>query len=876
MSNKEQVILKTSNKDKNNKPSKDKNNKGHKTVIIDEPLKMNDNPLGEALSDIKKTFPVEDEHRIKKQPDITVERYNPDFEKGLTNQDVEARLLAGLTNKTTKGSTKTYSQILISNIFTFFNLLLFSIAGWLFSVGEYQNTIFLGVVILNIAIGIIQEVRAKKMLDSLSLLSAPTSIVIREGQEQEITVNNVVIDDILVLTSGKQITVDSVIRSGRIEVNESLLTGESDPIIKEEGDTLFSGSYVISGTCYAQTTAVGADIYIEKLSDEAKVYRKPKSELFKSLKQIITTVTIFIIPLGFALFYMMYLKDSAVNSYAESVSATAGAMIGMIPSGLFLITSVALAMGVLRLGRNNTLVQELYCIELLARVDTLCLDKTGTITDGTMTVENAIEFTKIPNLPFNSLMGAYLNAQNDRNLTSDALINKYGNGRILRTNEVLSFSSERKYSGVEFDKFGTFVLGAPEIVFKKELGTIAQEMDEFISNGYRVLAIISFDGKLKDFNPNTSKKLTLVGLITIKDTIRSDAAETINYFKENGVDIRVISGDNAQTASIISQRAGIENADQYISLEGMSDKDVVRISNQYTVFGRVSPQQKKLLIESMKNSGRTVAMTGDGVNDILALKEADTSIAMASGSEAARNVSHLVLLDSNFSSMPKVVSEGRRVINNIERVSTLFLTKTVFSFLLAAIALIGGGIYPITPIQLILIDYFVIAIPSFALALEYNNRRVKGKFLPNIIKAALPGAIVVMINSLIIYALEAPLGLLTGGREISTLIVLSATFTSFMVLLRVSQPLNTRRTILYVSMVSLSLLLIILAPDLFNFSPLFSSSLISSTPALGLPSILLLLVLMLSSYRLIYIIANLYKWIRASIKKIFDLITSVE
>lgn len=872
-SNNQEAVLKTTEEEKTTK--KQKKQKGHKTVVLDTPLKMVENPLGDK--NIVSNHPKEDLEisRIKKKEDITVERYNPDVTKGLTSEDVEARLLVGLVNKVSKGSTKTISQIFISNIFTFFNILIFAIAGWLFSVQEYQNTVFIFVVIANITVGIIQEIRAKKMLDNLSLLSAPTSIVIRDGQEQEITVSNVVIDDILLLTSGKQITVDSVVRSGRIEVNESLLTGESDAIVKEEGDTLFSGSYVISGSCHAQTTAVGKDIYIEKLADQAKVYKKPKSELLKSLNRIITVVTIFIIPLGASLFYMMFLKDGANNSYAAAVSATAGAMIGMIPSGLFLITSVALAMGVLRLGRNNTLVQELYCIELLARVDTLCLDKTGTITDGTMTVKGFQEFNKVPNLPFGSLMAAFLNAQTDKNLTSEALINKFGNGRTLRTNDVLTFSSERKYSGVEFDKFGTFILGAPDIIFKKEFNTISKEMDSYNNEGYRVLAIIKVNETLKEYKPNTSNP-TLIGLITIEDTIRSDAYETIKYFRDNGVDIRVISGDSAITASIISARAGVENADQYISLEGMSDKDVVRVSNKYTVFGRVSPQQKKLLIESMKNSGRTVAMTGDGVNDILALKEADTSIAMASGSEAARNVSHLVLLDSNFSSMPKVVSEGRRVINNLQRVSTLFLTKTVFSFLLAVIALIREGLYPITPIQLSLIDYFVIAIPSFVLALEYNNKQVKGKFLTNILKGALPGAIVVMINSLIIYALEAPLGLMASGRETSTLIVLSATFTSFMVLLRVCQPLNNRRTILYISMAAISLLLIVVSPDLFNFSPLFTSSLISNTPALQLPAILLLLVLMLSSYRLIFVIDNLYNWVKVAIRKVLDVITSVE
>lgn len=866
---KQEVLRKSSEETKRGR------SKGPRTVVLDAPLEMVSDPIGEAdlTKDLEKAS-IDKKDRIKKKEDILVERYNPEVENGLTNNDVEARMLAGMSNTLSRGSSKTYRQIFRSNIITFFNFIIFSIAGWLFSVREYQNTIFLLVVIINITVGIIQEIRAKKMLDSLSLLSAPTSMVIRDGQEYEIAVTDVVIDDILLLTGGKQITVDSVVRQGTIEVNESLLTGESDPVVKKAGDTLFSGSYVISGTCYAQATAIGKDIYVEKLADQAKVYKKPKSELLKSLTWIIRAVSAFIIPLGFALFYMMFLKEGATNTYPEAVSATAGAMIGMIPSGLFLITSMALAIGVLRLGQNNTLVQELYCIEMLARVDTLCLDKTGTITDGTMTVKNVIEYKKIPNLPFASLMSAYLNAHTDQNLTSKALVEKFGNERKLRVSNILAFSSQRKYSGVEFDRFGTILLGAPEFILNKNIDLVNEDLEKYTQEGYRVLAIASSTTSLEGFNENSPTEL--IGLILIEDTIRPDAFSTIQYFRENGVDVRVISGDNAATASKISERAGIENADQYISLEGMSDKDVVRVSNKYTVFGRVTPHQKRLLIEAFKNNGRTVAMTGDGVNDILALKEADTSIAMASGSEAARNVSHLVLLDSNFASMPKVVSEGRRVINNIQRVSTLFLTKTVFSFLLAIIALIREGLYPITPIQLSLIDYFVIAVPSFVLALEYNNKQVKGRFLVNILKAALPGAIVVMINSLIIYGLEGPLGLMKGSRETSTLIVLSATFTSFMVLLRVCQPLNSRRTILYVSMAALTLLLVIVSPNLFNFSPLFNNSLISTTPSLKLPHILLLLVLMLSSYRLIYIIDNLYGWVKTGIKKVLDLISNVE
>jgi len=864
--------------------SKPKKQKGPKTIVKEEMITMKGDPLGLHVpldAEPRESLVVKD--KVKSKDEIVVERYNPEVEKGLTTDEVELRQMAGLANITDTGSSKSIPKIITANIFTFFNFLNFGIAGWLITVGaSISNLFFMGVITANITIGIIQEIRAKKTIDKLSLLSAPTAIVIRDADEFEIAIHDVVIDDILFLSSGKQIPADAVIRSGQIEVNESLLTGESDAIIKKKGDTLYSGSFVVSGSCFSQVTAVGKDIYIQKLTNQAKRYKKPQSDLLGSLKIIIRTVGGLILPMAATLFYLMWVGTEwapgltiadkfASPEYKAIVISTAGAMIGMIPSGLFLLTSMALAVGVIRLAQNNTLVQELYCIEMLARVDTLCLDKTGTITDGTMTVKSIIEYKNETGLALKNIISAMLNAQNDQNLTSDALADRFGTAKRIRHKELIPFSSSRKFSAVQFDRYGTFILGAPEFVVKEGFNAIAKEVDKQASDGYRVLVVAYTNAEIT--NNQILGKVEPLALIMIEDTIRPDAIDTIEYFKSHNVDVKVISGDNPATVSRISQRAGIANADKYISLEGMQDKEVVRSASRYTVFGRVSPQQKKLLIESLKNNGRTVAMTGDGVNDILALKEADTSIAMASGSEAARNVSHLVLLDSNFSSMPKVVSEGRRVINNVQRVSTLFLTKTIFSFLLAVVAIVRQGVYPIAPSQLVLIDYLVIGIPSFFLALEPNNKQVKGRFLYNIIKAALPGALVVMINSLIIFGFESALGM--TDKVTSTLIVISATVVSLTVLYRVSTPFNKMRRVLFLIMVIAFVLAIVFIPYFFDFSPFYLQDIYTEVP-LTVPQILLLVVLAQATFPLMYILSNLYGWVKTFVRTVLNKLADMQ
>jgi len=854
-----------------NPKDKPENQKGPKVVIKEDLIQMDRDPLT-LDSKISAELDTFNEHNlVKSKDDLVVERYNPDIEIGLTNEDVESRIMAGLSNTLDTGSSKSVSSIVIANLVTFFNFLNFAIALWLLSIrAEFANFLFLGAVSANIAIGIIQEIRAKKMIDKLSLLSAPTANVVRDKGDYEISVSNVVIDDILYLNSGKQIAADCVVREGTLEVNESLLTGESDPIIKRKGDTLYSGSYVVSGSCYAQVTAIGKDIYIQKLTSQAKVYQKPKSDLLASLKIIIRTVAGLIVPLAGLLFYTMTTNTDL--AYEDIVKATTGAMIGIIPSGLFLLTSMALAVGVIRLAQNNTLVQELYCIEMLARVDMLCLDKTGTITDGTMSVHSTVELEPYDKLSVKNIISAMINALNDTNLTSQALSDRFGTAKRIRHKNMIPFSSSRKFSAVEFERFGTFVLGAPEYVLKNNYPeNIKAQVNRFAEEGFRVLCIARTDEVITD--DYTFKSLIPVSLITIEDTVRPDAEETIRYFKENQVGVKVISGDNPVTVSKIAQRVGIVDADKYISLEGLSDKDVVRAAARYTIFGRVSPGQKKLLIEALKNNGHTVAMTGDGVNDILALKEADTSIAMASGSEAARNVSHLVLLDSNFSSMPKVVSEGRRVINNVQKVAVLFLTKNIFTLLLIMIAIARRGVYPIQPSQLILIDYLVIGIPALILALEANNKRVEGNFLLNVIKKALPGALVVMINSLIVFGLATVLGM--NQLQTSTIIVISATFTSLLVLLRLSLPFNRVRRTVFVLMIIAFVASIIFLPSFFNYAPFFNQEFYPVDP-LTIPQILLLLSISQAAFPMMYILSNMTRWTKEVVASMINKISELQ
>ena len=759
---------------------------------------------------------------LRKNPSI-LKRYDVDPEFGLPTEIVEQRIIDERVNKTNEKQTKSVGKIIAGNVISFFNFLVFALATILIIIAvaykrfePITDLSFLLIVVINITIGIIQEIRAKKTIESLSLMNESSVNVMRNGILKEIRTDEVVLDDIMILESGKQICADSIVASGQIEVNESLLTGESDSIIKKVGDPLFSGSFVISGKCAAKVDKVGKDNYIEQLSSQAKMYKKPKSDLLISLNRIIKFMFIPVIIFGVLLFLRMYFNQDV--SLFNNIRRTAGAMVGMIPSGLFLMSSIALYVGVIRLGQKNVLVQDLYCIEMLARVNCICLDKTGTITDGTMIVRNVIDYEQIAGLATKNIVSAILNALPDRNMTSDALINKFGLSKRMKFTDTIPFSSQRKFQAVTFDKYGTFALGAPEFVLGDAYKAVSKDVEKYAKLGYRVLCLAYVPGYIKD-NNLPEGEMTVVSMILIEDNIRENAISTIKYFKESGVDVKVISGDNPITVSKIAERAGVPNAINYVSLEGMDDNEVARAALKYTVFGRVSPSQKRIIVLALQHAEKCVAMTGDGVNDILALRAADCSIALGSGSEATRSCSHLVLLDSDFGSMPSVVAEGRRVINNVTSVASLFLTKTIFSLLLAIVA-IFTGVYPITPKQLVIIDILGIGIPSLVLVNEPNNNSVQGKFLSNVLKKALPGALVITMLSLIIFILKDMLHL--DDKSLTTIIVITASHTSLMVLFKACHPFTTIRKILFTSCYTVFLIMIIMIPNLLELRPIIS------------------------------------------------------
>jgi cation-transporting ATPase E len=745
------------------------------------------------------------------------------IETGLSSVEVNARKAKGLLNSNDTKTSKTIKEIITTNLFTVFNGINLAIAVWLVSVGSFRNITFLSIIFINIVIGILQEINAKRTIEKLSLMSAPVVDVFRDGLTLQISSEQVVIDDLIALSLGKQVIADCVISKGEVEVNESLLTGESDAITKGPGDILYSGSFIVSGDCLAQVTKVGKDNYIQKLVAQAKKYRKPNSEIMRSISYLIRYLTIIVVLMGTTLFIYHFLIEEM--SYADSVVATAGAIIGMIPSGLVLLTSVSLAYGVITLGKNNTLVQDLYCIEMLARVDTLCLDKTGTITDGTMKVKDVFEYNNDTGLSVKQIISIIQGVFKENNPTALALQKRFGKTAKSEPSGVIPFSSTRKFSAASFkDIKTTFVIGAPEFIFKDRYKEIQEAVEKYATLGYRVILLAASDELINKSLQLNENKMRPLALIAIEDTIRKDAFETISYFKQSGVDVKVISGDNPLTVSRIAKRVGINNADNYISLAGKSDEEIEGLAYRYSVFGRVNPTQKRKLIQIFKSNKSVVAMTGDGVNDILALKEADISIAMANGSEAVRSIAHLVLLDSNFSSMPKVVKEGRRVVNNIQRVAALYLTKTLFSILISVLVLALRTQYPIQTIQLFFYDFLVIGVPALYLAVEPNNNQIKGKFLVNIIASALPGGLLVVLNYAIIVLVGRQLNL--NFAEISTTTVLMTTYVGLLVLYRLVKPFNLGRRILYISMVTVFIIAILTIAEFFFLVPLNTANLL--------------------------------------------------
>jgi cation-transporting ATPase E len=820
----------------------------------------------EVVNDSPKENKVENTTEVVPTPEYVFERYvDVDIHQGLSNEVVLGRQQHGYSNVSHTNMGKTIGKIIRDNLLTFFNMLYLVITILLCIAQSWNNLTFLPVIIPNIVIGIYQEIKAKKMIDKLSLVSAPKACVVRDGEKKEIPTSEVVIDDIAIFTAGNQIYADSIIVEGNVEVNESLITGEADAIGKGPGDLLYSGSFLAGGSCYARVEHVGSDNYIEKLSAEARKHQPPKSELLRTLKMIIKVVAFIIVPLGLLTFIQTWNGPDATSlkfmtRYAESINKTAGVVIGMIPSGLFLLTTIALEVGVINLSKNNTLVQELYCIEMLARVNVLCLDKTGTITDGTMRVVDCIEIKNTTDFTIREIIGSMMNAFNETNPTSDALIRYFDKNKALEAVNKIPFSSKRKYSAVTFknpangENVGTFFIGAPEFVLGDQYEKIRSKVERFAAQGCRVLVLAHANSSPKDGQvPKTVKP---VALVVIQDHIRDEAFDTIKYFRDNGVDIKVISGDNPITVAEIASRAGVEGADKFISLEGLTDEEVKDIAFEYTIFGRVSPGQKRVLVQTFKEHKKTVAMTGDGVNDILALKEADCSIAMASGSEATRYVAHLVLTDSNFSSMPKVVSEGRRVINNIQRTSTLFLVKTIFMVLLTIMYLIlakattTGYNYPFETSQMLLIEFFAIGIPATVLAIQPNNEVVKGKFILNVLKTTLPAALTVVLFHGILYSLIPVFAL--SKETYSTIAIIMTTAICLMVLYQVSRPFNWWKMLIFAAMVTCSLIAIFFLGD----HTLFGKPFLRLVP-LKRDELLLLLLLLESSYPAMLVISKL-------------------
>lgn len=733
-----------------------------------------------------------------------MERFHPDIHIGLTSQQVEQRLEQHLHNEAMGRITKSYREIFRDNIATLFNLINAVLAALIIYVGSYRNLLFLGVAFSNLVIGIFQEIRAKRILDQLSLIHESTISVIRDQKTCEIHTEELVLDDIMVLKSGAQICSDCYIREGKLEVNESNVNGESDVIVKRSGDFLYSGSYILSGSAYAQVEHVGEANYANSIMKDAKVLKKHKSELRDSINFIIKYIGIAIIPIGILLFLKQYYWLD--YSFGEAVVPTVSALIGMIPEGLVLLTSVALAVGSIHLAKHHTLVQELYCIETLARVDMLCLDKTGTITQGNMQVESIVSDSRHD---IKKILAWMMFALSDDNSTAQAIRHYIQETEDGNAKATIPFSSARKYSAVEFEH-GTYLLGAYECMpIQKDAMAEAQIM-QYTTKGYRVLTLAHSHGAI--VQDQLCEPGVVIAFILLSDPIREEAADTLNYFAAQGVDIKIISGDNPVTVQRIAHKANVLNADAYVDASTLSDEQIPEALKQYTVFGRVSPQQKKLIIRSLKQN-HTTAMIGDGVNDVMALKEADCSIAMAQGSEAAKNIANLVLLDNNFKNMPYIVAEGRRVINNIQRAASLFLVKTIFSTALSVITLFLNSRYPFVPIQLTLISSLTIGIPSFFLALEPNHTRVKGNFVINVLSHAAPGAFMVVAT---ILSVSLYTSIFQYGDETrSTMCVILTGACMLTALRRICSPFTRQRRILFLMMAIAFALAIIFLPNVF-------------------------------------------------------------
>lgn len=780
---------------------------------------------------------------------VPVLETNP--ETGLSSAQAQERVDAGWANLPIDPPGKTVGQIIKSNVFTYFNMLFFLLAAFVLVFGTWQNAMFLGVVFANIAIGIVQELRSKRTLDKLTLLTAPHGAVIRDGRQRKIPTSEMVRDDIVVFSAGSQIFADAVVVAGECSVNEALITGEADEIKKPAGADLLSGSFVVSGECRARLTQVGADSYANRLTIEAKEAKPPQqSEMMRSLTRLVQIIGIAIIPLGI----LMAIKEIVwlERSVSDGVVATVASLIGMIPEGLYLLTSMALAAGVVRLAQKKTLVHDMGCIETLARVDVLCVDKTGTVTENKMAVEDVIPLCpdRFEEEDIRLIMADYVAAMRADNDTMAAL-RKYFTGKVTQQAiKAVPFTSAKKFGGVSFHEDETYLLGAPDVLLGERYGKYARQIDAYSSKGCRVLLLALYDGQPDD--EELDAPLMPISLILLSNKIRAEAPETFRYFAKQGVAIKVISGDNAMAVSEVAKRAGIKGAESYVDARTLeTDEDIAEAIEKYTVFGRVTPDQKRKFVHALKAGGHTVAMTGDGVNDVLALKEADCSIAMASGSDAASQVSHIVLLESNFAAMPSVVAEGRRVINNIERSAALFLVKNIFSFALALISLIFTLPYPVTSAQMSLVSALTIGAPGFVLAMEPNISRIKGKFLPNVIYRALPGALtdLFLVLGVILFCMVFEV----EDNMMSTVCAIILNIVGLMVVHFTCKPYNLLRKVMIGGLTAAFVFCVVMLPQLFTLS------------SLDLPGAMILVVFALLSAPALIVIRRAQDKLKASI-----------
>lgn len=758
--------------------------------------------------------------------------------RGLTAQQVAERMEKGLWNKKAESATKTTKEIIKSNVFTYFNLIFLVIALLLIGVGAFRDLTFLPIIIANTLIGIVQEIRSKKVLDDLSILNSPKTRVIRDGSKKEIPADELVLDDIVELSAGGQIPADAVVLNGQLNVNESLLTGESDEIVKKSGDELLSGSFVVSGSCLARLTKVGEESYISKLTHRATQTKEgEQSDMIRSLNRLVQAVGIVIIPIGVVLFVQQFVY--AGTPLRDSVTSMVAAILGMIPEGLYLLASVAMAVSAMRLAKQQVLIHDMKCIETLARVDVLCVDKTGTITVPDMEVDTFVLTEDLMKTVPDGDDGTrvYVDAgdrekqeqkyrqvrekiaefavnMNADNATMEAVKAYFKTGNtvnIKKADKVFAFSSKTKYSGI-ISGGDSYLIGAPEFVLREDYEHYKEKIEAYSEKGYRVLVYGRYEGVL-DGQKLTEKALP-VAFIMLTNAIREGAKETFSYFTERGVEIKVISGDNPKTVAEIAQKAGICGADNYVDASTLTtDESIAQAVMKYQIFGRVTPDQKLKFVEALKAQGRTVAMTGDGVNDVLALKDADCSIAMASGSEAASQVAQLVLLDNDFSRMPSVVMEGRRVVNNIQRSASLYLVKNIFSMLLAVFSMIFMINYPLEPSQISLISMFTIGIPSFVLALEPNKDRIQGHFMTNVLLKALPAGLTdfLAVSSLVLFCQE--FGVNEG--DISTSCTILVAIVGFMILYQIAKPMTIGHRVLMVGMVAGWLFCMIFVSHLF-------------------------------------------------------------